>query len=229
MPLQSTKEHILNVAERLFADRGYAATSLRAITQAAGVNLGAVNYHFGSKEGLLFAVFGRRVGPVNEERLRLLDACEADGAALSLEAVLRAFIAPVFSAGRRGDTEVSEPFTRLIGRLYAEPVDGLTELYHRQFGEVSVRFLGALSRTLPGLTPLELNWRFQFLIGMIVHPLLVGPRLADITGGRCTLTRASELTDRLVRFAAAGMRSGAPAHSAAPRSVKRATVDHDDI
>ena len=56
-----TKERILDAAERLFADEGFAATSLRQITAEAGVNLAAVNYHFGSKESLLTAVFERRV------------------------------------------------------------------------------------------------------------------------------------------------------------------------
>ena len=45
-----TKERILDVAETLFMEHGYEATSLRAITAAADVNLAAVNHHFGSKE-----------------------------------------------------------------------------------------------------------------------------------------------------------------------------------
>ena len=94
-----TKQHILDTAEQLFAERGYAATSLRAVTQAAGVNLAAVNYHFGSKTGLLFAVVERRVNPVNAERLRLLDTLESGPEPPELEAVLRAFIAPAFSCG----------------------------------------------------------------------------------------------------------------------------------
>jgi AcrR family transcriptional regulator len=57
-----TKERILDAAERLFADRGFAATSLRNITGEAGVNLAAVNYHFGSKDALIVAVFERPSG-----------------------------------------------------------------------------------------------------------------------------------------------------------------------
>ena len=55
-----TKDRILDVAETLFADNGFAATSLRDITHEAGVNIAAVNYHFGSKDALLGAVFERR-------------------------------------------------------------------------------------------------------------------------------------------------------------------------
>ena len=47
-------------------EHGYEATSLRAITAAADVNLAAVNYHFGSKEELFQAVLTRRLDPMNQ-------------------------------------------------------------------------------------------------------------------------------------------------------------------
>ena len=68
-----TREKILDAAEALFVERGYAATSLRAIATAAGVNLAATNYHFGSKMGLFAAVFHRRIEPINQQRLVLLN------------------------------------------------------------------------------------------------------------------------------------------------------------
>ena len=74
----NTKDRLLDAAERLFADKGYSATSLRDITQKAEVNLAAVNYHFGSKEALLSAALERRFDPVNRKRLELLDAAEAE-------------------------------------------------------------------------------------------------------------------------------------------------------
>ena len=74
----TTKDRILDSAERLFARDGFEATSLRAITAEANVNLAAVNYHFQSKEALVQAVIGRRMGPVNAQRIALLDACEAE-------------------------------------------------------------------------------------------------------------------------------------------------------
>ena len=74
-----TREALLDAAESLFAEHGVQAASLRAITQQAGANLAAVHYHFGSKEGLVRAVFSRRIGPLNEERLRRLEECEREG------------------------------------------------------------------------------------------------------------------------------------------------------
>ena len=70
-----TRESLLDAAESLFSDRGIQAASLRAITEQAGANLAAVHYHFGSKQGLVRAVFSRRLAPLNEERLRRLAHC----------------------------------------------------------------------------------------------------------------------------------------------------------
>ena len=93
-----TKERILDVAERLFADFGFPVTSLRDITHEAGVNLAAVNYHFGSKQALLAAVLERRVRPINDRRLALLDELEKAAGSTSpeLEDILRAFLGPPF-------------------------------------------------------------------------------------------------------------------------------------
>ncbi|MCZ6663464.1 MAG: TetR family transcriptional regulator, partial [Actinobacteria bacterium] len=74
-----TKERIVRAAEILFAKEGYAGTSLRQITESAGVNIAAVNYHFGSKENLLIEILDRVVGPINAERLLLLDEAQAEG------------------------------------------------------------------------------------------------------------------------------------------------------
>ena len=72
-----TQAKILDAAEELFVEMGFAATPVRAIAERAGVNLAAAHYHFGSKEGLLGAAFHRAVAPINTARLRSLDLLEA--------------------------------------------------------------------------------------------------------------------------------------------------------
>jgi AcrR family transcriptional regulator len=95
-PLKDTRSRILDVAEELFSEQGLDRVSIRAITRKAKVNLAAINYHFGSKEDLIAAVFERRVVPVNEARLAALDAVEraAGKKSSKLEAILEAFIRP---------------------------------------------------------------------------------------------------------------------------------------
>ena len=55
----STKDRILHAAEELFAQQGFASTSLRQVTSRADVNIAAVNYHFGSKDNLVNEVADR--------------------------------------------------------------------------------------------------------------------------------------------------------------------------
>src|SRR5258707_12134788 len=75
---QDTKSRILDVAEQLFMEHGFEATSLRQLTSSAGVNLAAVNYHFGTKEELFQTVLTRRLDPMNQERIELLGRLERD-------------------------------------------------------------------------------------------------------------------------------------------------------
>lgn len=68
----TTKERILTAAEELFARHGFDGASLRQLTAAAGVNLAAVNYHFGSKDRLIEEVFRRRLDQLNGHRMTAL-------------------------------------------------------------------------------------------------------------------------------------------------------------
>src|SRR5260221_1142606 len=70
----ATKAAVFGAAERLFALDGFQSVSVRDITAAAGVNLASVNYHFGSKDALLFEIFRRRTAELNRERARMLHA-----------------------------------------------------------------------------------------------------------------------------------------------------------
>ena len=93
-PEHETRTRILDVAEELFMQHGFAATSMRLLTSTAHVNLAAVNYHFGSKDALIEALFRRRLDPMNAERVAALDALEqqAGGQPLAPEQIIRTFI-----------------------------------------------------------------------------------------------------------------------------------------
>ncbi len=207
--MDDTKNRILDAAERLFAERGFAGTSLRALTQEAAVNLAAVSYHFGSKQNLFKAVVDRRLRPVNEERLQRLSACLKNTP--TVEAVLRAFIEPSFSLAPKSPAK-RDTFMRLVGRLYAEPLEEIFDHCARQFEEVLLRFMEALSRLLPQLTAEEILWRLHFVIGSLLHPFMVGSRITRYTKGLCTFEDTRALSERMVRFAVAGMQAPPASH-----------------
>ena len=197
-----TKTRILDSAERLFAEHGFAATSLRGITAEAGVNLAAVHYHFGSKEGLVEAVFARRVGPLNDERLRLLDECEADGG--RLEDILRALLGPALRLTR----EHSDDFVmRLLGRMFSEPGERVQAIFTEQFREVALRFTTALQAVVPELPAQEFFWRMHFMIGAMAHTMVDTHRIQFLSRGLCDPTDVDGNIERLVTFTAAGFRA----------------------
>ena len=211
-PLRSSKtcEAILNAAERLFARRNIGSVSIREITAAANVNVSAVNYHFGTKQELVKTVFLRRLDPLDQRRLELLDAAENEamkrGESPSLETVLRALIQPMVEQGWGGHRR--RPFLQLLGRSFIE-TDPEVELLFRQHAEKArKRFETALLRAEPALsTKSELRWKTHFMMGALHHSLLVWGRFnrKDTRGGRCVDTE--EYMRQLILFLSAGFRT----------------------
>jgi AcrR family transcriptional regulator len=167
-----TKERILDEAEQLFMEHGFEATSLRTITAAAAVNLAAVNYHFGSKEELFEAVLTRRLDPMNQERMRLLERLEDEHAPrpVPCERILIALIAPALTLARdpqRG----GKNFLRLLGRAYADPAPFIRHFLSQQYATMIARFKAAFARALPELPRKELSWRLHFIMGALSYTL----------------------------------------------------------
>jgi AcrR family transcriptional regulator len=204
---QDTTDQILDTAERLFAERGIDAVSLRALTAEAGVNLASVHYHFGSKEALVTAVFDRRVDRLNRERLEMLDAVEqrAGGGPPPLEDVLRALFAPAI----RTSQETGPTFMRLCGRMYAEPADYVQKYFEEKFGPMIERFTAAFVRAVPELSHKERGWRLHFAVGAMVFTMLESEKLKAYSRGLCDPANVDEAIEQMVYFAAAGMRAPA--------------------
>jgi AcrR family transcriptional regulator len=204
----TTKDRILDAAERLFARDGFEATSLRAITAEAGVNLAAVNYHFQSKEALVQAVIGRRMGPLNTQRLDLLDAYEAEagGAPVPLEKIMDAFLRPIVEMVGSHAHE----FVPLIGRLYTEPGEFTERLFKQQFEHMARRFMPALQRALPNLPPAEISWRLHFAIGAMAHTMAASRLLKLMSGGLSDVSDVKGTLARLNSFVLAGLTAPVP-------------------
>lgn len=198
--MTDTKQKILDAAEKLFGEKGYAVTSLRHIISDAGVNLAAIHYHFGSKQGLLDQVIMRKAGPVNERRLELLDQFEAEAGSdpVSIEKILVAFILPAALL-----REKHPEFAKLMGRVYSERL--MPEIIRRNFQPVTARFLAALRRALPDFSAKELAWKTHFALGAMAHALTAQPELNDSGPAEPPMAMAT----RLVAFLSNGFRAPA--------------------
>ena len=209
-----TKLSLLDAAEAVIAEHGFAGASLRAITSRAGTNLAAVNYHFGSKEELARAVIARYLGPVNAERMRLLDEVEADAktrpADDHLEALVRAFVGPVVRFG--GELpDRGRHFAQICGRAMTQPDPVLRESLLGELAEAIRRFKAAFARALPDLPREELMWRIQFMVGGMAHTL-AGTQLIEAVHGDLLDTRDLDgLVERMARFFCAGLAAPMPA------------------
>src|SRR3954467_2625064 len=182
---EATRDRLLDAAERLFAEQGYQATTMRGLTARAEANIAAVNYHFGGKQSLLEAVVHRALAPVVEERRRRLDALPDDP---SVEQVVEAIAGPLL--------DCAEP-APLLGRLFVDPDPEMRSLVRAELSDSSCRRMAALERALPDV-PREELW--------------LRPR-AMYAGGGGALTGTLGPCERvqLVTFLAAGLRAPATA------------------
>lgn len=205
-----TRDRVLDVAEKLFAERGLNAVSIRDITREAEANLGAINYHFGTKEGLIVAVLERRMVPLEAQRLNALDAVEASATngQPELEAVLEAIFRPAveqaMDAKQGGAT-----FSKILARLLVEPNPAVDKVIRSQFEPMIRRFDAALMRAMPNLTHQDVFWRMHLLIGAMHHSLLMLDR--EPPPGVPPLNLDAETyVKRFVAFAAASFRAPLP-------------------
>jgi len=204
-PLHQTRERILDVAEELFGEQGLGRVSIRDITGKAGVNLAAINYHFGSKEDLIAAVFERRVVPVNEARLVALDKVEkaAGKKAPKLEAILEAFIRPALQSSLKA-TRGGMAFSKLFGRCLTEPSPEVETLLKKQFEPLVERMDAALKKALPHLSRSEIFWCMKFTYGALHHWLVTKDKFRPEWVEDIDLETQ---TQKLIAFAAGGFRA----------------------
>ena len=221
LPLQepqsqtATRARILDVAEQLFAEHGISATTIRMITDAARVNVAAVNYHFGGKDKLARAVIGRRMSSLEAARDAGLDGVEAhaerEKRAPTVAELVEALIAPLFEQALDADSGWPH-FIRLVSRLPWEP--GIEELAPPPEAlKVFARFDEALRRAAPHLARDDTarHWRLGFMRGATQHTLLM---LTAIKMGRipkeapfiqAMSTDVDTIQRQLVTFIAAGL------------------------
>jgi AcrR family transcriptional regulator len=164
---QATKSRILDSAEVLFISGGFDSLSMRQITSAAGVNLAAVNYHFGSKDALIHAVLSRKLDPLNIQRIQMLENFEQQlGEHLTCEHVLAAMFLPAVRLFR-AETAQSANFLQFLGRAYTEPSPVVRDFINTHYIQTLGRFFSAFQRTLPGLQRHDLGFRLNFAMGAL--------------------------------------------------------------
>jgi AcrR family transcriptional regulator len=205
---QDRQTRILDAAETIMADQGFAGASLRHIVREARVNLATVYYYFGSKRGLMEAVLKRRFGPLRQEHLALLRQFEqaAKGRPLPVEKILEAMLLPPLRLAVTAPAK-HQAVTRLFGRIVAEPNPQTQEVLRSQRAEVRTAFLKALQRSLPRAPLPGLLWRLEFVWGALSFTLCNPRRIEVESHGACDPANADNLLAELIQFFSPGFRA----------------------
>jgi AcrR family transcriptional regulator len=201
----TSKEEILDAAERLFGKFGFDGTSMREIAQEAGVAQALLHYHFKTNDGLFEAMFARRSGAINRIRLGRLDAMLARGTP-ELEELIDSLLRPTVEAGydpaRGGST-----FASLILVMGASNLDWQKNLISKSYDAMAKRYIAALRLALPEITVANATWGYLFIIGSALTQMTPTGRADRLSDGETTDSNTETMLSRAVAFAAAGMRA----------------------
>ncbi len=166
-----TVDRILDAAEALFAERGFSETSVRTITSAAGVNLAAVNYHFGSKKALIQAVFARYLTPLCQGLERATQELANKSAQLpAVDDILQC----LFQTALRELPQVGgspQRFMQLLGLAYSQAQGHLRHYIVNNYGDYYRQFIALLRDAAPHLDPATFLWRLYFMLGASIFTL----------------------------------------------------------
>ncbi len=193
----SAKGRILRAAEALFADKGLESTSLREVALAAGQkNTNAVQYHFGSKEGLLKAIWQRHAEGIEARRAGLLAEAEVAGA-LGLQAVVRMLVAPVVD--KLDDPDGGEHYLLIMSQLVSHPQQNILAIFDGLPEPSGVALMKRLGKHAVHLGEADTQLRLLFVTGLLFHGIADYIRLRKANSPMVSNVTADNLKENLVR------------------------------
>ncbi|WP_178130974.1 TetR/AcrR family transcriptional regulator [Reyranella sp. CPCC 100927] len=202
---EPTRLRILDAAERLFAENGIDGTSLRGIMAAAKVSISQINYHFGTKEALLHAIFVRRAVPQIQARLKLLDDVRGVPPEQRLEELVRTYFAPIewFVAGDRESVD----FVRILARIGLDPSDAGRSMLSEFYDDFQHQVIDELQGLLPEVAEADIYWRWHCMLAILLYSMTYVSRLRDVSGGRYDIRHGNEFFEHVIPFLVTAIRT----------------------
>jgi AcrR family transcriptional regulator len=204
----TVREAILTAGEKVFADLGYAGTTLREIADAAHVTQALINYYFGSKFALFEEVYLRRAVEVARERLVNLEILEQlwtlTGEPTGVQDIVRAFLEP--SLALRSTPE-GRNFLRLQSRLHTEPPHLSYRLRSEAYDSSTRGYVLLLRRVLPQLSPLDAYWRISMMIGTYLYAFSDTHRMDELAGRDYDAADSAGILEQVTRFLTGGLQA----------------------
>lgn len=206
--MNHTQKKIVEAAEIEFAEKGYGGASIREITKRAGVNIAAINYHFGSKEILFMEMVRYRIEPINRLRIDLLESAlkESGSKPLPIDEIVGFVVRPLlkeFISKGRSDFR----FMRAMGKAMAEERSFMKDLHQDILKEIITKFSKAIAESLddPGFE--KVSYGMHFLSCCMMGIMMQHSRLEFLSGGKIDLHDTEGLANHLVAFISAGLQA----------------------
>jgi len=194
------RDDILDAAEELFSNLGYAGTTLREIADQAKVTQALINYYFGSKYGLYEAVFMRRSQIISQQRLDNLAQLQAKPGRPKVRDVVQAFLMPTLAFR-------STPEGRSFLRLQAPPQISY-KLRTDAYGNSTRLYVDAVRKALPNLPELDAYWRVTLMVGTYLYAFSDTHRMEEMApAGLYDPDDTDNLIDQVTRFVTGGMQA----------------------
>ena len=195
----TVQDRLLDAAEKLFCERGFAATSVRDLTAEAGCNIAAVNYHFGGKDQLYQEMFRRQMKTAVSDSVAVIDQVMSSPSP-SLEALIRGWVTPPLKAAEQNDPRgaVMQLLVRefLNQRIDPEPIlKEMKEIFMERMSQ-------ALRELVPGLDVQRSRLAVFSVDALMFHPFLFMPIYLEWVEG----TDLEGIIEHIVRFGAAAIR-----------------------
>ena len=198
-----TRDALILAAERLFAEHGLDAVSLRQINAAAGQrNSSAAHYHFGSRDALVAAICDYRMQRVNRRRTHRLEQLQAAGRERDPRALIEAVIYPVVD--EIDNSEGGHYYIRFLAQAVGHPRIDLGDLWASAYGNALVQVFALLRACLSKIPAGILGQRFGLMWEQAIHALADRERLSDRGQAREPVSKALFVSN-LVDMVAAGL------------------------
>ncbi|MCV0393783.1 MAG: TetR family transcriptional regulator [Rhizobiaceae bacterium] len=209
---EATRERVLDAAERLFAERGFDGVSIRQIAGEAGVTLGVVGFHGGSKLDLFKTILERRVATLNTERRRTLAELRSRRAAATLRDLLAAYMAPYLEIASGGDPQW-RAYARLIARIVSD--DRWYEHVRDLYDPVAREYLDAILEIAPGVDRERLVTAFVLSVASMLSIVASTIRIAGLSvdesqSGRAVPGNVLDYRETLIDYCAGGIERAVP-------------------
>ena len=169
-PKAGARQQLIAAAERLFAESGIDAVSLRQINVAAGQkNSSAAHYHFGSKDALILSIYDVRMASVNKRRVDLLERIERNKKTADIRALVEAIVLPIIE--EIDADHAGHYYIRFMAQAIGHPQLDLVSLWQQQHSGGLEKTLNYLSTALPHIPKILFGQRFGLAFEQIVHSL----------------------------------------------------------